>query len=349
MLLAPDGRVTSGAPPVRDAPPCAIVSFLAALPMTFRYVRPTDAPDAGRALAEPSAVPLGGGTDLLVTIREGLASPAALVDLRRLRGQGAITVGSDGTLTIGAAARLADIAAHPDVRARFGVLADACDSVGTTQLREMGTLGGNLCQRPRCWYFRRGVSCFKSGGASCPAVEGENQYLGILGGGPCHAPHPSDPAVALTALEATVIVCSATHERRVPMSAFYAAHDVTRETALDPGEYVHAVAIPATSAGPVQRYEKLMQRGAWDFALVSLAAVRRTDGDVRLVLGGVAPAPWRVTSSIEEDVASGGLDDETIAVLAERALYDAAPLSGNAYKVRQAEALLRRAIAALVR
>ena len=317
--------------------------------MTFRYVRPTDAPGAGRALAEPSAVPLGGGTDLLVTIREGLANPDTLVDLRRVRGQDAITVGSDGTLTIGAAARLADIAVHPEVRARFGVLAEACESVGTTQLREMGTLGGNLCQRPRCWYFRRGVSCLKSGGTSCPAVEGENQYLGILGGGPCHAPHPSDPAVALTALEATVIVRSATHERRVPMSAFYTTPDVTRETVLEPGEYVHAVAIPAVSAGPVQRYEKLMQRGAWDFALVSLAAVKRTDGDVRLVMGGVAPAPWRVTSSIEEDVASGGLDDDTIAVLAERALYDARPLSGNAYKVTQAEALLRRAIEALVR
>jgi xanthine dehydrogenase YagS FAD-binding subunit len=317
--------------------------------MTFRYVRPTDAPDAGRALAEPTAVPLGGGTDLLVTIREGLVAPETLVDLRRVRGHDAISTGKDGTLTIGAAARLADIAQHPDVRSRFAVLAQACEAVGTTQLREMGTLGGNLCQRPRCWYFRRGVACFKSGGTSCPAVQGENQYLGILGGGPCHAPHPSDPAVALTALDATVIVMSADHERRVPMGAFYAAMDVTRETVLEPGEYVRGVAIPAASAGPVQRYEKLMQRGAWDFALVSLAAVKRTDGDVRLVLGGVAPAPWRVTSSIEEDVASGGLDDDTIAVLAERALYDAAPLSGNGYKVTQAEALLRRAIAALVR
>ncbi len=317
--------------------------------MTFRYLRPTDAPDAGRALAEPTAVPLGGGTDLLVAIREGLASPSTLVDLRRVRGADAITTASDGTLTIGGAVRLADIAAHPDVRERFSALAEACTSVGTTQLREMGTLGGNLCQRPRCWYFRRGVSCFKSGGTSCPAVNGENQYLGILGGGPCHAPHPSDPAVALTALEATVIVSSVMHERRVPMAAFYDSADMTRETVLAPGEYVRAVALSPANGGPVQRYEKLMQRGAWDFALVSLAAVRRHDGDVRLVLGGVAPKPWRVTSSIEEDVASGGLDDDTIAVLAERALYDAAPLSRNAYKVTQAEALLRRAIASLVR
>ncbi len=315
--------------------------------MTFRYVRPTNAPDAGRALAEPAAVPLGGGTDLLVTMREGLAQPHALVDLRRVQGSDAIARSDGNALVIGGSARLADIAAHPDVRAHFGALAQACESVGTTQLRVMGTLGGNLCQRPRCWYFRRGVSCFKSGGSSCPAVLGENQYLGILGGGPCHAPHPSDPAVALTALEATVIVAGAAGERRVLMSDFYDATDVTRETVLAHGEYVQAVELPAGSASAVQRYDKLMQRASWDFALVSLAAVRRTDGDVRLVLGGVAPRPWRVTSSIEEDIASGGLDDETIAVLAERALYDAAPLSQNGYKVTQAEALLRRAIKAI--
>ena len=349
MLHGLSVLVTSGSPPVRTTPPRAIVSLPPSQLMTFRYVRPIDAPDAGRALAEPSAVPLGGGTDLLVTMREGLAAPSTLVDLRRVPGSDAITTASDGTLTIGGSARLADIAAHPHVRAHYGVLAQACESVGTTQLREMGTLGGNLCQRPRCWYFRRGVACFKSGGASCPAALGENRYLGILGGGPCHAPHPSDPAVALTALEATVVVGSATHERRVPMGLFYDAPHVTSETVLEPGEYVRAVALSPANAGPVQRYEKLMQRGAWDFALVSLAAVRRADGDVRLVLGGVAPKPWRVTSSIEEDVASGGLDEETIAVLAERALYDAAPLSQNGYKVTQAEALLRRAIAVIAR
>ena len=317
--------------------------------MTFSYRRPADASDAGHALAEPSSVPLGGGTDLLVAIREGLSEPSVLVDLRRVPGSDAIVSHHDGSVTIGASARLADVSAHPAIRDRFLSLAQACESVGTTQLRHMGTVGGNLCQRPRCWYFRRGVACFKSGGTGCPAVGGENVYLGILGGGPCHAPHPSDPAVALTALEAVVIAGSATGERRIPIAGFFDAPDVTRETSLRDGEYVRAVELPAASAGGVQHYEKLMQRGAWDFALVSLAAVRRTDGDVRLALGGVAPRPWRVTSSIEEDVASGGLDDDTIATLAARALYDARPLSQNGYKVAQAEALLRRAIALIAR
>ena len=318
--------------------------------MSFAYSRPRTAVDASRALAAAGSLPLGGGTDLIVSIYEGIARAETLVDLRRLPGSGEIGERPGGALRIGAGARIADIAAHPLVTARYPSLADACTSVGTPQLRNMGTLGGNLCQRPRCWYFRRGIPCFKRGGSSCPAAEadGANEHLGILDGGPCHAPHPSDPAVPLTALDATVVVMGNAGERAVPIGEFYASTDVMHETVLADGEFVAAVELPAASAGGRQHWVKLMQRGAWDFALVSLAAAKRTDGDVRLVLGGVAPRPWRVNSSIEEDVASGGLDADTIAILAERALYDARPLSQNGYKVRLAETLVRRAIAALV-
>ena len=187
----------------------------------------------------------------------------------------------------------------------------------------------------------------KSGATGCPAVEGENQYHGIFSGGPCHAVHPSDPAVALTALEATVLVVGrGLARRRVPMAEFYAgaAENPRGEAALADGEIIEAVELPPESAGGTQRFVKLMQRGAWDFALVSLAAVKRTDGEVRLVLGGVAPQPYRVNPSIEQDVESGALDDVSVDALAERALYDAAPLSGNGYKVKQAAALLKRAM-----
>ena len=314
----------------------------------FRYLRPESLTHAAQLLAERGAIALGGGTDLLVALHEGLAHPDALVDLRRLPDARAIVATSDGGVRLGGGARIADIAAHAMVADRFPALAQACESVGTVQLRNMGTLGGNLCQRPRCWYFRRGVSCFKSGGTSCPAVDGENQYLGVLGGGPCHAPHPSDPAVALTALEARVVIAGVQGERTVPMESFYGARDVTRDTVVGEGEFLSAIEIPGASASRTQRYDKVMQRGAWDFALVSLAAVKRADGDVRLVLGGVAPRPWRVTSSIEEDVASGGLDGETIGILAERAMLDARPMTKNAYKVDVAMALLRRGIEWLV-
>jgi len=319
---------------------------------SFHYHRPTTAADALAALGVPDSAALGGGTDLLVTMKEGLTEPAHLVDLRHIRGARDITARPDGSMRIGGAARIADIAAHTVIREKFATLAEAARLVGTPALRNMGTIGGNLCQRPRCWYFRRGVPCLKNGGSGCAAVSGENQYHAILGGGPCHAVHPSDPAVALTALEATVELLGANDARRsVPIGEFFdgAASNARGETSIAPGEMIEAVELPAHSAGGAQRYVKLMQRGTWDFALVSLAGVKRRDGEVRLVLGGVAPGPYRVNPSVEEDVASGELDDESADALAERALYDAAPLSKNGYKADQAAALLKRAMLALSR
>jgi len=309
----------------------------------FVYQRAESVEDAVVRLAEPRTLPMGGGTDLLVTIDEGIYAPAAVVDLRGVPASDSVELREDGTLRMGASARIEHLANHPLIRERYGALAEACSVVATPALREMGTLGGNLCQRPRCWYFRRGVACHKNGGDSCPAREGENQYLAILDGGPCYIVHPSDPAVALTALEAEVEIRSAKGERVVAIEDFYLLprERLDHETVLRPGEVVTAVLLPAAAAGGVQRYHKLMQREAWDFALVSIAGCRRPNGDVRMVLGGVAPRPWRVNSSVEEDVASGGLDEDTIATLAERALYDAEPLSKNGYKVQLAGALLR--------
>jgi xanthine dehydrogenase YagS FAD-binding subunit len=317
----------------------------------FLYLRARSAGDAATYLAAPGAMPLGGGTDLLMSIAEDLSRPDVLVDLRTVPESDEIVPLADGAMRIGASARVADIAAHGAVRERFPALAQACEVVGTPALRHMGTIGGNLCQRPRCWYYRRGIPCLKSGGTTCPAraAEGENQYLAILEGGPCYIVHPSDPAVALTALDATVELTSAAETRTLPIGELYVLprDRMDHETVLRAGEYVATVTLPAAAAGGAQHYHKLMQREAWDFALVSIAACKRPDGDVRIVLGGVAPRPWRVNTSIEEDVSSGGLDDETIATLAERALLDAAPLSKNAYKVELAGALLRRAMAEL--
>jgi xanthine dehydrogenase YagS FAD-binding subunit len=318
----------------------------------FAYHRPDSSADALTALVVQGSVALGGGTDLLVTMKEGLVEPTQLVDLRHLKGARDITVRPDGSARLGGAVRIADLAAHDAIRERFAALAEAARLVGTPALRNMGTIAGNLCQRPRCWYFRRGVSCMKNGGSGCAAVDGENQYHAILGGGPCHAVHPSDPAVALTALDASIELIGAHGARRtVPIEDFFAnaASNPLGETLLAHGEMIEAIEIPAHSAGGTQRYVKLMQRGAWDFALVSLAGIKRADGEVRLVLGGVAPAPHHVNQSVEEDVASGALDDESADALAERALYDAAPLSKNGYKVDQAAALLKRAMLELSR
>jgi xanthine dehydrogenase YagS FAD-binding subunit len=315
----------------------------------FRYSQASSIDDAISQLDSAGATSLGGGTDLLVMIGERLAQPDLVVDLRGVEGGETISETGDGGLRIGAMARVADVADHRIVREKFPVLAEACDAVATPALRNMATIGGNLCQRPRCWYFRRGISCFKNGGSDCPAVGGENQFLAILDGGPCHIVHPSDPAVALTALDATIEVASSKGRRRIPISDFYVlpADRLEGETVLETGDVITAIELPRESAGGIQHYHKLMQRGAWDFALASIAACKRSNGDVRLVLGGVAPRPWRVNSSVEEDVASGGLDEDTIATLADRALYDAKPLSKNGYKVDLASSLLRQAMTEL--
>jgi len=295
-------------------------------------------------------VPLGGGTDLLVCIEEGISAPSTLVDLRFVDGGDEISWSASSGLRIGASTRLHDIAREPRMRDEFPALAEACEVVGSPALRNMGTLGGNLCQRPRCWYLRRGVPCLKNGGTTCHARDGENQHHAILDGGPCYIVHPSDPAVALTALDAKVELTSRDATRSLRIAEFFALprDRMDQETVLLPGEIVSAIVLEPASAGGRQLYRKLMQRGAWDFALASIAAVRRTDGNVRIALGGVAPRPWRAPESVEEDVASGGLDEDSIAALAERALYDAEPLSKNGYKVSLAASLLRDAMRELV-
>ena len=311
----------------------------------FTYERTGTAGDATARLAG-GATPLGGGTDLLVLIKEDLASPERVLDLRQIEGWRGIRDDGHGGLVIGAATRVNDIATSALVRGAFPALAQACESVATPAIRHMATIGGNLCQRPRCWYFRRKVPCLKNGGTDCPAAVGENQYHAILDGGPCYIVHPSDPAVALVALDASVDLMGPAGTRTLPIEDFFVLprERLDHETVLEAGEVVSRIHIPPESRGQ-QRYDKLMQRGSWDFALVSIAAVRRADGDVRLVLGGVAPVPWRVNTSIEEDVAAGSLDEDTISTLVERALYDARPLTKNGYKVRLAETLLRRAMA----
>jgi len=166
---------------------------------------------------------------------------------------------------------LVNPAAHPGVRRWYAALAAACDAVGTPQIRNMATLGGNLCQRNRCWYFRQHVPCHKTGGRGCPAVEGLNEYLGILGGGPCHAPHPSDPAVALAALDARVHVRWADPGRKpgvtpISIGTLYstAAKRRDAETILKPGDVIERISVPGAYAGARQVYRKATQRAEWD-------------------------------------------------------------------------------------
>src|SRR3954447_9347478 len=225
--------------------------FFFSVTNSFLYHFPTSSGDAVQRLAEPGAVLLGGGTDLLVTIAEELSQPDVVVDLREIPGSDTIEALEDGGVRIGASARIDSIARDATIRERYPALSQACEVVGTPALRHMGTIGGNLCQRPRCWYFRRAVPCLKNGGTSCPAQHGENQYLAILDGGPCYIVHPSDPAVALTGLEAVIEIASPRGSRRVPAADFYVlpSERLDHETILLADELVTAVMLPAASAG----------------------------------------------------------------------------------------------------
>jgi xanthine dehydrogenase YagS FAD-binding subunit len=300
-------------------------------------------------LRNSGARPMAGGTDLIPSLREHVVEAQSLVDLSGIAELRGIVWREDGGVEIGAATSLTAVADDAQVRVRYPALAEACSLVGSPALRNMGTLGGNLCQRPRCWYFRQRLPCHKHGGSFCFAYDGENEYHAILGGGPCYIVHPSDAAVALMALGATVHVTGGGGDRTMPIDEFFVlpAQRIDGENVLQAGELVRSIELPSRSSGGRQHFDKLMQRGAWDFAVVSVAGARWPDGTVRLVLGGVAPIPWRVRSSIEEDVASGNLAPDDIDTLAERALYDAQPLGKNGYKVDVALALLRRALTVL--
>jgi xanthine dehydrogenase YagS FAD-binding subunit len=319
--------------------------------MTTLYRQADSVESALSQLGVAGARALGGGTDLLGAMEAGLDPALYLVDLTRASALTGVAPTSDGGVRIGAATRLDAIASDPLIASRYATLSLALGAVGTPALRAMGTLGGNLAQRPRCWYLRSKFPCHKNGGSGCPAAQGENQYHSIIGGGPCHAAHPSDPAVALLALDATVVVRSAKAIRRPSIDALYAAaaSRPDSEISLEHGEIIEGVELSSAAASGTQLFTKLMQRGAWDFATVSLAGVKRTDGSVRLALGGVAPLPWLVNPSVGEDVASGELDEDSADALALRALHDARPMANNGYKLSQAVTLLKRAMLELSR
>jgi len=289
---------------------------------------------------------IAGGTDLVPLMRDGLVTPRTVVNLKTIRNSAVIRASRTGA-TFGALALVADVAAHAGVQRAFPALAAACDAVGTPQIRNMATLGGNLCQRIRCWYFRQNVPCHKTGGRGCPAVEGLNEYLGILGGGPCHAPHPSDPAVALAALDARVHVRSANPGRkpgvtRISIADLYrtAARRRDAETILRPGDVIERITVPSKYAGARQVYLKATQRAEWDFALVSVAVVwpKARGSTPRVVLGGVAPRPWEV------EIRESGKGKGWAQRVAEAAVAGAEPLSQNAYKVALARNLIAEAL-----
>jgi xanthine dehydrogenase YagS FAD-binding subunit len=280
-----------------------------------------------------------------------VAAPSHLIDLKHLHDlAGGITETPGGGIMLGALTPLAAIEQHPLVRERFPVLAEAAASAATLQLRNMATLGGNLLQRPRCWYFRSPLfHCWLKGGDECHAREGENQQHALVLESPCVAVHPSDPANALLALDARVRIAGRGDERTVGLGDFFClpGDDHRRETVLRDNELLLSVEIPPPSQGTRCVYLKAMNRKVWSFALVAVAAVVHMESGriagSRLVLGGVAPIPWRAEAA--ERVLEGATPEESaFERAANAALEQARPLAYNGYKLALARGLIRQAL-----
>jgi xanthine dehydrogenase YagS FAD-binding subunit len=323
---------------------------------SFDYVRAEGVQGVIELLAgdgDGTVRPLAGGTDLLTLMKADLIAPQELVDIKRLGDlPGGIEESAQG-VTLGALTTLAEIEQSGLLGERYRVLAQAAAVAATPQLRNMATLGGNLLQRPRCWYFRNSLfHCWLKGGDECQAYDGQNQQHALFGGGPCYAVHPSDLPQALLALDAQVHLRGPQGERTVPIADFYAlpTAERRRETTIAPDELILAVEIPKLPGGTRSTYLKAMDRKVWAFALVSVAARLRVEAgvvtDARLVLGGVAPIPWRATAA-EGELIGHAPTAERFTRAAEAALAGAEPLAHNRYKVPLAQSLIRRALMTL--
>ena len=295
---------------------------------------------------------VGGGSDLLGLVKERIVTPDVVVSLKTVRSQDRVEP-VDGGVRIGGLITLDALSRHEVIRSRFTVLAEAAGTVATPQIRNVGTLAGNLCQRPWCWYYRNGFPCYKAGGSQCFSFAGENQFHAIFGGGPSYIVHPSDTAVALVALEATFRLVGPDGERQVPAAEFFALprRNPARENILGDDELVAGVTLPALP--PVARsvYHKVMDRESWTHAIVSAAVVLEMDGAVcraaRIVLGGVAPVPWRVPDA-ERMLVGQRVTPALAGRAAEVAVAGARPLSKNGYKVALTTAVVERTLVGLL-
>jgi xanthine dehydrogenase YagS FAD-binding subunit len=312
----------------------------------FSYERAVSLAEGGRAVAG-GARALAGGTDLVPLMKDRLFSPERVVDLSALDGElRAVTRTPDGGLALGALVTLAELARSEPVRREYAALAQAAASAASPQLRNVATLGGNLCQWNRCWYFRGGVPCHLSGGDSCPALAGDHRFHAVFRDGPCIAVHPSDPAVPLLAFGARVRVHGPSGRREVPLAAFLRAPrpGSPEQAELAPGELVEAVLLPPAD-GP-SLFHKAMERRVWAFALASVAAVVRVaDGRVEraaIALGGLAGVPRAAAEASRSLVgAAWPLGEDEAERAAEWALRGADPPPLAAYKVDLARRLVR--------
>ena len=319
----------------------------------FELARATTPSQARELLAEKEGSVLkAGGIDVVDHLKEHLLEPPRVVDIKRIPGLDKITVEADGSLRIGTLVTLARVAAHEAVRKTHPALARACGEAASPQVRNVATIGGNVLQRPRCWYYRlESYKCVKKGGDVCFAVAGENRYHVIFGGGPAFPPHPSNAAVPLVAYGASFVLDGPKGARTVPAGEFFVlpAKDPTRENVLQPGEVLLEIRVPATT-GWKSAYYEVRERTAFDWPLVSAAIAIKAEGgvvkDARVVLGQVATIPWRAAAA-EKALVGKPLGAESAEAAGKAAAFGAEPMTDNGYKVDLVTTLVRRTVASL--
>jgi xanthine dehydrogenase YagS FAD-binding subunit len=315
----------------------------------FAYVDAANEKEALAALGTERGrfLPMAGGQDLLALMKDYVLTPERLVNVKRL--DAAVAATPDGGYRIGAAARLVEIAEHAGILKSHPALAQAAAEVGTPQIRNVGTLGGNLAQRPRCWYFRNEeFDCLKKGGSRCFAVDGENQYHAIFGEGPCHIVHPSNLAVAIIAHGGRIGVVGPAGAREVDAEEFFVMPDrnIWAENVLATNELITHVLLPPAAGVRSATYEvRFKQSHDWPLGLASVALTMagQTVKSARVVMGAVAPVPWRARAA-EQALAGKALNEVVAAEAAEASIQGARPMSQNAYKVQIARTAVRRAL-----
>ena len=305
---------------------------------SFSYIRARSVDEAIRYLSLDGARAHAGGTDLLGCLRERIFDVTTVVSIAGLKKLTGIRETPAGGLRIGALTTIAEVARNPIIRSKYHALSMAAAEVASPQLRHQGTIGGNLCQKPRCWYYRGEFHCLRKGGDQCFAVGGENAYHCIFGGENCFIVHPSDTAPALVALQASVTTAGPNGKRTVAVENFYIppSEDYTRETILDYPEIVTEIVLPPPAEGLRSSYRKVRARRAWDFALAGVALAIAFTGDqasdCRVVLSGAAPVPWR-SAEAEHVIKGRQLDRDRATKAATAALNDAEPMEQNEYKI----------------
>lgn len=316
---------------------------------SFEHVDAPDPQTAVELLNAPNVRPIAGGTDLLTEMKSRLVEPERLVNLKTLRELKGVDETSDH-IRIGALTTLAELETHPLVTSRLPILAEAASQAATLQLRNAGTVGGNLCQQVRCGYYRHpDVNCWLKGGDRCYARNGDNTHHAIFGGSGCIAVHPSDLAPALAALDADVRILGPDGERTETLESIYHLPEEGRRqhTTLAEDELIAELRVPRPESASSGTYLKAMERATWSFALVSVAVQLTWDGDhvanAGAVLGGVAGTPWRATAA-EELLRGQTLDEAFAERVGEIAVANASPFSHNGYKVPLARNLMARAL-----